>query len=105
MNVIVMHCGARRLGVVRIILVLLILAGPFLDPAAAKDEPPVDPTDKTAGQSDDDSSQLPVVRAKIAVTGSFPESPAFTVIDGDQIHSGRIKDAGDLLRVAGPGPR
>jgi iron complex outermembrane receptor protein len=65
------------------------------------EEPPADPSDQKTAQSDDATLQLPVVRAKIAVTGSFPDSPAHnTVLDGDQLHSGPVKDAGDLLRVA-----
>jgi iron complex outermembrane receptor protein len=58
--------------------------------------------DASQATSDQEAAddQIPVVRAELDVVGQLPETPAITILGSDALHSGQIRDAGELLRVA-----
>ncbi len=70
-----------------------------LGDVAADDDTPQPGAEQTAQGSEADAGQLPVVRAKIDVVGAFPTTPAVTSLESEQLHTGRARDAGDLLRL------
>ena len=66
---------------------------------AGEDIPP-DPVDPTTENTESPADPRPVVTADIDVIGELPQTPAITILNDDQLHSGQAQDAGSLLRVA-----
>lgn len=67
--------------------------------SGAEEDIPPQSADPITEDTESPADPRPVVSANIDVIDALPQTPAITILHGDELHSGQAKDAGDLLRA------